>query len=57
MRNDNSRYIRIQRSRKTADCQNLRVLFDMIRTMETDTVVIGATEVYCNRKGALINIY
>ena len=37
---------------KPADCQNLRVFFDIIGTMETAIVVIGQTEVYCNRKGA-----
>ena len=57
MRNDNSRCIRVQRSRKTADCQNLRVFFNMISTMDTAIVAIGPTEVYCNRKGSLLNIY
>ena len=57
MRNDSSRFITIQRSRKSGEWQNVRVFFDMIRTIETATVVIGQTEVYCNRKGALLYIY
>ena len=54
MRNDSSRYARLQRTRNTSELQKPRFLVDIITAIVTAFVEL--TRLYCNMRGTLLNV-